>query len=236
MGMTLQPSLSLRKKLVINHAPTEVTKHFDYLGVRFSENRSWDCQVRKAAITFKQAAGAILRFRHKAGGRSTSIILEMYVRKAVAAAFNGAELWVYTNTRVLQVAENNFLRTLMGLGQGTALKALFAELNPISILELAALRPRLYWGRLVCNPGAAVYLETLEEVIAYDGSGVRSFGAHVRKTVGNLQLEDLWADPGRVSKDTVGLLKDQYRDFNRMRVYQELRPDSITFFFITFTI
>ncbi|KAJ1194540.1 hypothetical protein NDU88_003828 [Pleurodeles waltl] len=91
MGMTLQPSLSLRKKLTINHAPSEVTKHFDYPGVPLSENLSWDCQVRKAAIALKQAAGAILRFKQKASGRSISIILEIYVWKAVAAALYGAE-------------------------------------------------------------------------------------------------------------------------------------------------
>ncbi|KAJ1146348.1 hypothetical protein NDU88_012625 [Pleurodeles waltl] len=35
MGITLRPSPSLRWKLVINHVPIEVTKHFDYLGVQF---------------------------------------------------------------------------------------------------------------------------------------------------------------------------------------------------------
>ncbi|KAJ1159879.1 hypothetical protein NDU88_000383 [Pleurodeles waltl] len=58
--------------------------------------------------------------------------------------------------------------------------------------------------------------------------GGRSWGAHVIKTLGNLRLEDLWVDLGRVSKDTVGLVKDRYREFNKMRVYRELRPDSIT--------
>ncbi|KAJ1097951.1 hypothetical protein NDU88_003067 [Pleurodeles waltl] len=231
MGMTLQPSPSLQRKLMINHAPVEVIKHFDYLGVRFSVNLSWDCQVQKAAIALKQAAGDILRFKHKAGGRSISIILEIYVRKAVAAALYGAELWGCMNIGMLQVAENNFLRTLLGLGQGTPLKALFAELNLIPVLELAALRPILYWVRLVHDPRAAVCLETLEEVNAYKGSGGHSWGAHVKKTLWNLWLEDLRVDPSRVRKDTVGLVKDRYQEFNRMRVYRELRPDLITHYY-----
>ncbi|KAJ1127378.1 hypothetical protein NDU88_005780 [Pleurodeles waltl] len=232
MGMTLQPSLILRKKLTINHAPIEITKHFNYLGVRFSKNLSWDCQVRKAAIALKQAAAAILRFEHKPGGRSISIILEIYVWKAVAAAlYEQNSGYIHTNTRVLQVTENNFLGTLLGLGQGTPLKALFAELNLISISELAALRPILYWVRLVHNPRAVVYLETLEEVIVYNGSRGHSWGAYFKKTLENLWLEDLRVDPGRVSKDTVGLVKDRYREFNRMRVCRKLRPDSITHYY-----
>ncbi|KAJ1082549.1 hypothetical protein NDU88_002714 [Pleurodeles waltl] len=112
--------------------------------------------------------------------------------------------------------------------EGIPLKALFAELNLTPISELAALRTILYWVRLVRNPRAAVYLETLEEVIASSGFVEHSWGAHFKKTLGNLRLEDLRADTGRVSKDTVGLVKDRYQEFNKMRVYRELRPDSIT--------
>ncbi|KAJ1152574.1 hypothetical protein NDU88_005349 [Pleurodeles waltl] len=43
-----------------------------------------------------------------------------------------------------------------------------------------------------------MYLETLEEVIACNGSGRCAWGAHVKKTLGDVRLEALWADPGRV--------------------------------------
>ncbi|KAJ1180913.1 hypothetical protein NDU88_006124 [Pleurodeles waltl] len=228
--MTLRPSPSLRRKLMTNHAPIEVTKLFYYLWVRFSENLSWDCLVRKAAITLKQATGAILRFQYKAGGHSVTIILEIYARKAVAVALYGAELWEFTNVRVLQVAENNFLRILLGLGLGAPLKALYAELNLTMISELAA-RPILYWARVVRNPRAAVCLETLEEVISYDGYGGCSWGAYVKKTLENLWLKELWVDMGRVTKDTVGMIKDQYWELSKMRVHQELRPDSIMHYY-----
>ncbi|KAJ1120622.1 hypothetical protein NDU88_008784 [Pleurodeles waltl] len=201
------------------------------LSVSGSPRLSWDCQVQKAAIALKQAAGEILRFKHKAGGRSVSIILEIYARKAVAAALYGAELWGFMNVRVLQVAENNFLRTLLELGPGTPLKALYAELNWTLISELAAIRPILYWARVVRNPRAEVYLETLEEVISYDGPGGCSWGAYVKKTLENLRLKELWVDPGRVTKDTVGQIKDRYWEVSRTRVYQELRPDSITHYY-----
>ncbi|KAJ1219051.1 hypothetical protein NDU88_006622 [Pleurodeles waltl] len=193
---------------MINHATIEVTKLFDYLAVRFSENLSWDCQVRKAAIALKQAAGAIMRFKYKAGGRSVSIILNIYARKAVAEALYGPELWGFPNVRALQVANKKILRTLLGLGLGTPLKALYAELNLTLISELAAIRPMLYWTRVVRNPRAAEYLETLEEVIAYSGSRGCSWGAFVKKTLENLRLKDLGVDQGRATKETVGLIKD----------------------------
>ncbi|KAJ1139849.1 hypothetical protein NDU88_006212 [Pleurodeles waltl] len=187
MGMTLWPSLSLLNKLTINHAPIEATKHFNYLGMRFSENLSWHHQVRKAAIALKEAAGAILKFKHKAGGQSISIIMEIYVRKAVAAALYGAELWGYMNTRVMQVAENNFQQPYWGWGRETPRKALFEELNLMLISDLAALRPILYWVRLVRNPRVAIYLETSKEVIVYDGCG----GAP-----GELTSKRLWETSG----------------------------------------
>ncbi|KAJ1149226.1 hypothetical protein NDU88_002041 [Pleurodeles waltl] len=55
MKMTLRPSPSLRRKLVINDVPIDAIKHFDYLGVRFTDNLNWDSHVRKVAIVLKQA-------------------------------------------------------------------------------------------------------------------------------------------------------------------------------------
>ncbi|KAJ1190609.1 hypothetical protein NDU88_007347 [Pleurodeles waltl] len=98
----------------------------------------------------------------------------------------------------------------------------------LSYTELAALRPILYRVRFVHNPKGGGVSRKLGR-----GHCVRwiwgcSWRAHVKMFLGNLRLEDLWADPGRVSKDTVGIVKDQYQEFNRMRVYWELRPSSIT--------
>ncbi|KAJ1149042.1 hypothetical protein NDU88_001862 [Pleurodeles waltl] len=107
IGMTLQPSPSLQRKFVINAVPIDAIKHFDYLGVWFSDNLNWGSHVRKAVIVLKQAAEAILEFKHKAGARSISTILKIYAPKAVAAALYGTELWGYANTSVLQVADNN---------------------------------------------------------------------------------------------------------------------------------
>ncbi|KAJ1137071.1 hypothetical protein NDU88_003484 [Pleurodeles waltl] len=164
--------------------------------------------------------------------RSVSIILEIYARKAVAATLYGVELWGFRNVKGLQVAENNFLRTLLGLGPGTPLKALYAELNLKPIAELAAIRPILYWARVVRNPRTAVYFETLEEVISYDGSGGCSWGAYVKKTLENLQLKHLWVDLGRVTKDTVGQIKHRYWELSKMRVHKKLRPDSVMHYYI----
>ncbi|KAJ1201908.1 hypothetical protein NDU88_005712 [Pleurodeles waltl] len=171
MGVTLRPSTSLRRKRTINPVPIEVTKRFNYLGVRFSDNLNWDCQVRKAATVLKQVKGAILNFKYKAGARSISTILKLYAQKAVAVALYRAQLLGYANTTMLQVAENNFLRILLGLGLGIPLKALFAELGLVPISEIAALKPISYWAGLVRNPRAAVYLETLEEFIVSGGPG-----------------------------------------------------------------
>ncbi|KAJ1090839.1 hypothetical protein NDU88_003967 [Pleurodeles waltl] len=77
------------------------------------------------------------------------------------------------------------------------------------------------------NPRDAVYLETLEEIIAYGGSGGCSWEAYVKKPLENVRMKDLWVDPGRVTKDTMDLIKDRYLKLIMMRVHQELRPDSI---------
>ncbi|KAJ1125621.1 hypothetical protein NDU88_004045 [Pleurodeles waltl] len=62
--------------------------------------------------------------------------------------------------------------------------------------------------------------KVVEEQISYD-----------KKTLENLRLKDLWLDPGRLTKDTVGLIKDQYWELSKMRVHQELRPDSIMHYY-----
>ncbi|KAJ1211163.1 hypothetical protein NDU88_006524 [Pleurodeles waltl] len=118
-----------------------------------------------------------------------------------------------------------------GAGTRNPLKALYAELNYTPISELAAIRPILYWVRVVRNHRAAVYLETLEEVISSDDPGGCFWGAYVKKTLENLWLKDLWVDPGRITKDTECQIKDRYWELSKTRVYQELRPDSIMHYY-----
>ncbi|KAJ1084026.1 hypothetical protein NDU88_004181 [Pleurodeles waltl] len=80
---------------------------------------------------------------------------------------------------------------------------------------------------LVRTTRAVVYLRNLEKATMSGSPEEYSRAAHVKKVIGKLQLEALWVEPGRVRQDTADQIKDQYRKYKQMRIYEELRPESI---------
>ncbi|KAJ1128134.1 hypothetical protein NDU88_006513 [Pleurodeles waltl] len=225
--MDLRPFPGFKWKHLNDGESFETFKHLDYLGIWSAENLHWGSHVRKATIILKQLAGAVLKYRHKGGVRSISIILQIYTQKAVAAALYGAELCGYVTTSPQQMAEKNILRVLQRLGPGAPLISLYMERGITPISETVALRSVLYCVKLVCNPKAVVYLITLEEATLNGGGGGCLCVSHGTKVLKELQLEALWAEPCRVKQDTVDQIKDRYHEYKLTRACLVLTPGPI---------
>ncbi|KAJ1139140.1 hypothetical protein NDU88_005517 [Pleurodeles waltl] len=129
--------------------------------------------------------------------------------------------------RTLQVVQNSFLRVLLGLGPGTALAALYADLNFSPILNTAALRPILYGVRIVRNHQAAVYLGTLREVTSSGIGSNRTWLSPVQKILNKLQMVSLWEAPCGVRQDAADLIKKQYYEHVHLKKCRKLKPGTI---------
>ncbi|KAJ1092178.1 hypothetical protein NDU88_005290 [Pleurodeles waltl] len=82
-----------KQQPLIDGVSIEAVKHCDYLGIWFAKNLHWGSHVQKSTIVVKQKAGAVLKFKHKAGARCISTIQQIYTQKAVSSALYMAEFW-----------------------------------------------------------------------------------------------------------------------------------------------
>ena len=150
--MTINPHKNLSRFPVLEVSRLNKVNQFDYLGLRIDSRPTWAPQIKNSKVIISHRSATVAKHLLSSYSKAISPALIVYRARAQTDALYGAEICGFFNGCDLAIAENRFLRAILGLPISTPLPPIYFDLALKKLAYLAMLRPLVYWIRLWSVP------------------------------------------------------------------------------------
>ena len=112
----------------LGDAIVEITDKYKYLGIYFSQSRSF-LNARKHIVEQAKKAMYLLFFRINNLNLPIDLQLKLFDHTVIPILMYGCEIWSFENTDMLERVHTEFMRKITKTRKSTPLYALYAELG-----------------------------------------------------------------------------------------------------------
>lgn len=180
----------------IGHQTIEITDRYKYLGVYFSQSRSF-LNARKHIVEQSKKAMYLLFCRINNLNLPIDLQLKLFAHTVLPILTYACEIWGFENIDLLEKVHNEFLRKITKCRKSTPLSMLYAELGRYPLEIIVKSRIIGFWNRLILAKRSKIaYLLYL--VLKTNNNSSYKWISNVNKILNDIGRNDLWINQNAI--------------------------------------
>ncbi|MES9884249.1 MAG: reverse transcriptase family protein [Sedimenticola sp.] len=190
----------------------DITENFKYLGIYFSQTRSF-LKARQHIAQQARKAMHLLYKRIRYFQLPIDLQLQIFDHTILPIMLYGSEVWGFENSKLFENLHCSFLRTILKIRKSTPLYMLYAELGRYPIEIHIKSRMINYWMSLKTGKQSKLSILTYDTIV--NDTNTYKWLSCIRNILQNVGRNDLWLEtniqfPEATKKSITRTLKDQY--------------------------
>ena len=170
----------------------EVTDKYKYLGIYFSQSRSF-LNARKHIVEQAKKAMYLLFFRINNLNLPIDLQLKLFDHTVLPILTYSCEIWGFENVTILEKVHIEFLRKITKCRKSTPLNMLYAELGRYPLEIVIKSRIIGFWNRLIhAKQSKIAYILYL--VLKNNNNSGYKWISNIRKILNEVGRNDLWVN------------------------------------------
>ena len=197
----------------LGDAIVEITDKYKYLGIYFSQSRSF-LNARKHIVEQAKKAMYLLFFRINNLNLPIDLQLKLFDHTVLPILMYGCEIWSFENTDMLERVHTEFMRKITKTRKSTPLYALYAELGRYPLEITMKTRTIGFWNRLILDKDAKIS-RMLYLTLRIINKPCFKWFSYVKSILTSVGRNDIWIHQDRINTFSLNLsikqiLIDQY--------------------------
>ena len=168
----------------------EITDRYKYLGVYFSQSRSF-LNARKHIAEQAKKAMFLLYFRINNLNLPIDLQLKLFDHTVLPILTYGCEIWSFENTEILERVHTEFLRRIIKSRKSTPLYSLYAELGRYPLDITMKTRTIGFWNKLILGKDIKISRMLYDSLRIINKSGFKWF-EYVKTILRSVGRNDIW--------------------------------------------
>ena len=185
----------------------EITDKYKYLGVYFSQSRSF-LNARKHIVEQSKKAMHLLFCRIYNLNLPIDLQLKLFDHTVVPILTYACEIWGYENLDMLELIHNDFLRRITKSRKSTPLYMLYAELGRHPLEIIVKKRIIGFWNKLIMGKDMKISYLLYHTMKSKNDPSIKWI-SNVIKILSDVGRYDLWVNQRHINTLSLGLLIKQ---------------------------
>ena len=185
----------------------EITDKYKYLGVYFSQSRSF-LNARKHVVEQSKKAMYLLFCRINNLKLPVDLQLKLFDHTVLPILTYACEIWGFENLEMLEKIHTEFLRKITKCRKSTPLYMLYAELGRLPLDIIIKTRTVGFWNRLILDKHTKIaYI--LYQLLEFGDNANYKWISNIKKSFTDVGRYDIWIKQNEVNVYSVKLLIKQ---------------------------
>ena len=185
----------------LGNAIIEIVERYKYLGVFFSNSRSF-INCRKHVVAQAKKATHLLFYRINNIHLPLDLQLKLFGHTVVPILTYACEIWGFENTNLIENVHTEFLRKITKTRKSTPLYMLYAELGRYPLAITIKTRVIGFWNKLICGKFTKLSF-LLYQVLKCTENLNSKWIDHVKNILCNAGRNDLWLNQTRIASSSL---------------------------------